>query len=232
MKMGFYKLSILTTAFSHLLKIIKEHNLIFEIYGERIWFIEEKSRKIDKELPYLLSHCKTMKKIKLNKRSMHQFDYNKVLKKLIEEDVGDLSVDSFSLLVRDGILKETLEKLVKTKVIDDRFVLKFKINTEAGKEDRTKQHITNIMRIQIDKYNFKIASLDLVGIYAYQDYVKDKQLNLIEEIGKNEKYLKEIADNYFKEFITIQGVQKRIRAIKYYEIGSKNMPVLKEIKIF
>jgi hypothetical protein len=230
--MGFWKLSILTTAFSHLLKIIKEHNLIFEIYGERVWFVEEKTKKIDKDIPYLYSNIKTVKRVKLNKHSMQQFNLKKVLKKLIEEDVGDLSIDDFSLLVRDGILKETLEKILKTKVIDDRFVLKFKVNIEAGKENRTKQHIYDIMRLQIEKLGFKVASLDLVGIYAYQDYVKDKQLNLIDEIGKNEKYLREIADSYFKEFITIRGVQKRIRAVKYYEIGSKNMPILKDIKIF
>jgi hypothetical protein len=230
--MGFWKLSILTTAFSHLLKIIKEHNSIFEIYGRRVWLLENKSKKVDKEIPYLYSNIKIIKKIELNKHSMQQFNYNKILKRLIEEDVGDLSIDGFSLLVKDGILKETLEKILKTKVIDDRFILKFKVNTEAGKENRTKLHIADIMRIQIDKYGFKVASLDLVGIYAYQDYVKDRQLNLIDEIGKNEKYLREIANSYFKEFITIRGVQKKIRAVKYYEIGSKNMPILKDIKIF
>jgi hypothetical protein len=232
MKMGFYKLSILTTAFSHLLKIVKEHDSIFEIFGERVWAVEEKVRKIDKEILYLFSKTKTIKKIQLNKRSMQRFDYKKTLKWLVEEDVGDLSIDSLSLLVRDEILKETLEKMIKTKIIDDRFILKFKVNTEAGKEDRTRQQITSLMRLQIDKFGFKVASLDLVGIYAYQDYTKDKQLNLLDEIGKNEKYLKEIADNYFKEFIIIQGVQKKIRAIRYYEIGSKNLPILKDIKVF
>jgi hypothetical protein len=88
------------------------------------------------------------------------------------------------------------------------------------------------MEIQIKNYDFKVASLDLVGIYAYQDYVKDRQFNILEQLKNNDKVLREIADEYFKEFIKIQGVQKRIRAIKYYEIGKKNMPILKDIKIF
>lgn len=230
--MGFYKLSILTTAFSHLMKILKATDSIFEIYGDRYWVIEEKVKKIDKEIPYLFCKNKTIKKIQLRKLSMQQFDYKRTLKWLVEEDVGDISVDTFSLLVRDGILKETVEKILNTKIVDDRFVISFRYNTEAGKEDSMRQKIAEIMRIQIDNFSFMIASLDLVGIYAYQDYREDKKLNILNEIGGNQKLLREIANQYFKEFIIIQGVQKKIRATKYYEMGKKNMPILKEIKVF
>jgi hypothetical protein len=71
------------------------------------------------------------------------------------------------------------------------------------------------MEIQIKNYEFKVASLDLVGVYAYQDYMKDKQLNILTEFQKDGKLLKEIADQYFKEFIIIQGTQRRIRAYIY-----------------
>jgi hypothetical protein len=230
--MGFYKLSILSSALSHLIQIVENPERINEISCKRFWSIEEKSKKISKDIPYLSNKIKTLKFVKLHKSSSSPFEYKKILKALVEEDVGDMVVESFSIVVRDGIIKEILEKMINKKIVDDRFVLHFVRNTDAGKEDKTRQQITTNMEIQIKNYDFKVASLDLVGVYAYQDYVKDKQLNILEELKKNDKLLREIADQYLREFIKIQGVQKRIRAIKYYEIGAKNMPILKEIKVF
>ncbi|MFH1547628.1 MAG: hypothetical protein ABIC57_04020 [bacterium] len=236
--MGFYKLSILTTAFSHLMKIVKETDSVFEIYGDRYWVEEEKVKKIDKEIPYLFSKRKTIKKIQLRKLSMQKFDYKKTLRWLIEEEVKDISIDTFSLLVNDGILKDTAEKLLNTKIVDNRFVIAFRYNTDAGKDDRLRQLIRGtglkrgIMEKEIEDLGFKIATLDLIGVYAYQDYRKDKKLNILNEINKNENLLREIADQYFKEFITIGGEQRKIRMTKYYEMSKKNMWILKDIKVF
>jgi hypothetical protein len=232
MKMGFYKLSILSSALSHLIQIVKNPENIYGITCKRNWSIEEKSRKVHKDVPFLYNKIKTIKYVKLDKRSLQPFEYKKVLRALVEEDVGDMVVTYFCLLVRNGILKEIFEKLINEEVVDDRFVLYFVRDMKAGKEDRTRRQIASNMEIQIKNYDFKVASLDLVGIYAYQDYVKDRQFNILEQLKNNDKVLREIADVYFKEFIKIQGVQKRIRAIKYYEIGKRNMPILKEIKVF
>jgi hypothetical protein len=230
--MGFYKLSILSSAFSHLMQIIKEPEKIVEMYGERIWSIEEKYKKISEVIPYLSNRVKTIKSVRIKKTSQQLFEFKKILKVLVEEDVGDIVVGGFSILVQDGVIKEILEKKLGKKIVDNRFVLHFVRNTNAGKEEKTRQQIVTNMEIQIKNYEFKVASLDLVGVYAYQDYMKDKQLNILTEFQKDGKLLKEIADQYFKEFIIIQGTQRRIRAIKYYEIGSKDLPILKEIKVF
>ena len=101
---------------------------------------------------------------------------------MIEEDIGDLSIGKFSILVKDNDLKEFLEKKIKTKIIDDRFVLKFVQNKQSGKEFNIRQKITDIMRLQLDKYRFHVASLDLIGIWAFQDYMKDQKLDLLDEI--------------------------------------------------
>ncbi|MEK6879038.1 MAG: hypothetical protein AABY22_05490, partial [Nanoarchaeota archaeon] len=127
--------------------------------------------------------------------------------------------------------KELTEKKIKKKIIDDRFVLIFKGNIQSGKEFRIRQQIANIMQFQTEKYGFHIASLDLIGIYAHQDYFKNKQLNLLGDIEKNDETLREISGEYFKEFITVQGVQKKIKAIKYYETDSKDVLVLKDFKV-
>ena len=231
--MGFYKLTILSCAFSHLMKVLKEPSKIMEINAQRMYSIEDKTAKLAAGIPYMSKRITTMKKIRMQKDSLMQtFPLDKIVSFLSKEEVGDMAVGGFSILVDDGSLKEMCERILGKKIADKRFVLKFVNNTAAAKEYSTKQKITDIMRIQIDKFDLKIASLDLVGIFAYQDYAKDKLLNVLNELQKDKDSLKEIADGYFKEFIIIQGVQKRIRAIKYYEMGNKNMPILKDMTVF
>ena len=213
------------------MQILKNKN-VMEIYGERYLKIEDKSKSVNKDIPYLHLRTEISKRLGLVKTPSNNFDLSKTLKFMLEEDIGDLSIGKFSIVVKDNELKEALEKKIKTKIIDDRFVLKFVQNKQAGKEFKIRQKIADIMRLQLDKYRFHVASLDLTGIWAFQDYMKDQKLDLLDDIQKDEKFLREIADQYFKEFITVQGVQKKIRATKYYEVGNQNTLILKEAKVF
>ena len=212
------------------MQIIKDQNIL-EIYAERFLKTEGKNRNIDKNMPYISMRTELVKRVILHKVGQQTFDLKNTLKFLLEEDMGDLTVSSFGILVRDKLLKELTEKKIKKKIIDDRFVLIFKGNIQSGKEFRIRQQIANIMQFQTEKYGFHIASLDLIGIYAHQDYFKNKQLNLLGDIEKNDETLREISGEYFKEFITVQGVQKKIKAIKYYETDSKDVLVLKDFKV-
>lgn len=228
--MGFYKLSIYSNAFSHLMKVLKT-NQIAEIYARREWITEGGQKKIHPNIPFLFKREKREKRIGIVKQTKLEepFPKKEVIKWLVEEDVGDLAVLSFSIILRSDILKELLERKIGKEIIDNRFILRFKANHEKNLE-KLRREVAKIMKKQIDNFGFKIATLDLEEIYYLEDYKKERNFPLIEEVQKNKNLLKNLADEFLKEFIKIDGTQRRIRGIKFYDYDQRNILVLKEME--
>lgn len=77
------------------------------------------------------------------------------------------------------------------------------------------------MKPFVDKLNFKYATLDLTGIYTYQDYKTERKYNLLttEGIRLEPKVIESVIKELFKPSIEIGGKNVKVRYIKWYELS-------------
>ena len=229
--MGFYKISLVSGAFSHLMKALKDKNKIVEIDARREWYTT-KNRRVAKDIPYLTARAENRKGVRLSKHSPTVlFDPKKVIEWLHQEDVQDLAVDNFSLLVKNDGLREVLEKKFASKIPDNSFIIKFAKSADVKVLDSVRRLVVNNMKFQVDNLGFKLESLDMIGIWHFKDYLKDKEINLLDDVKGDKEFMKNLCDSILNEFILIEGKQSRIRAIKYYEMGTRDLLILKDADV-
>ena len=177
-----FKGGLLTTVFSQVINIIEKEYIrkIFEVFAFRE-FVEKGDYKT--LLPCLIYRKETIKSLQFKKTGTQSLTINEwktIIKTIKEENFVDLTVTKLSFLTEDGRILKEIEKQLGKKLAPTKFVFLFQRSTSSAKEPYIKRYLLQTMKPFVEKLNFKYATLDLTGIYTYQDYKTEK-------ITKNKK---------------------------------------------
>ena len=217
-----FKGGLLTTVFSQVINIVEKEYLrkIYELFAFRE-FVETSDHKTI--LPFLYYKKQTIKSLQIQKRGTQSLtikDWKTMIRTIKEENFGDLTVTKLSFLTEDGRILKEIEKQLGKKLAPTKFVFLFQRTTSSAKEPYIKRYLLQIMKPYVEKLGFKYATLDLAGIYTYQDYKTEKKYNLLstEKIKLEPKIIEEVIKEFFKPAIRIRGQEIKVRYIKWYEM--------------
>lgn len=225
--MTIYKAGLFTTVFSQVINAVEKEylpKLCIILAGRSIYKSKPESRRI---LPYLGLDVASNKKLYCSKNSetnIPNFEWKEIISTIRKEGFGDLMISNLGFIVENTELTKIIEEWLKKKIAKTKFVILFKSNPKAGKEDYIRRELVNVMKSYVDNLNFQYATLELAGIYTLQDWRSEKKHNLLnmEELKLDES-VKEIITSIFKPTIRISGKDVKIRFIKWYELKKGNM---------
>lgn len=218
-----FKGGLLTTVFSHIINVIEKEYLgrIFELFAHRVFEDQIEHKTL---LPFVYYKKTQRKELYIQKKGKHSLMLNEwktIIKAIKEENFADLTVTKLSFLTENGMITETLEKQLGKKLAPTKYVFLFQRSTSSAKESYIKRHLLQTMKPFVDKLNFKYATLDLTGIYTYQDYKTERKYNLLttEGIRLEPKVIESVIKELFKPSIEIGGKNVKVRYIKWYELS-------------
>jgi hypothetical protein len=212
-----YRLSLLSNAFTHVVKAMNDNSKVVEIYAKRSWVPNKVKTTKEKELPYVRYEIMTMHTVRLAragkiKKAETFVDMKKTVAWLGKQEIPDLPVQQLGFRVMD-LIEERQDYLVIMQHM-------------SAMESYIRRDCMELMKEQIDNLGFKCEVLTLIGIYKVEDVHRKK--NLLGEINDDKKTMIDIANALFKENIKVENESRKIRCLRGYDMTSKDVLILKE----
>jgi len=202
-----YRISLLSNAFTHVVKTLIHKDKITYIDAYRQWCPSKKRSKLKGIPQFGYYEEKFMKRVMISKRhSSTALPLRPVIDWLVTLEVPDIPVIDVGFEVNN--------------MFGDGRAMYVKMIHRPAKEEYLKRDVSYVMRHHINNLGFKAETLEVVGIYD----VKDFKTNILDSMMEDKQKMVDVAKFIFNK--KIDG--HTIRCIRGYEVGEKRALILKE----